>query len=318
MGMLLMGAPWVKGQDIHFSQVDVNPILFNPAYAGFFDGAGRLGLIYRNQWASVSKPFQTFAATGEFSLLRNKRSRNGLNVGVIFDSDRAGSLSYGITSMNGVVSFFQALGSRNATLVSVALLGGVGQTGFNGQDISMMDPSETFAMPKVMFGRVGVGMAVYHQFFDGFQLKFGVSANNLNKPSISYFESDSTFIYPHISAFVRGDYRLNNSIALQPLLAYQHQRAYNEVIYGADVKWYLEESFNQVFALSAGFTMRHKDALIVNLSAEYNAFVFALSYDANVSYLATASHTIGAFELGLVYRIIKQQRSHKSLSCPIF
>ena len=66
--MLLTVLATARAQDIHFSQVDANPMLLNPAYAGFYNGAGRFGAIYRNQWASVSIPFQTFALTGEMAL----------------------------------------------------------------------------------------------------------------------------------------------------------------------------------------------------------------------------------------------------------
>ena len=69
--ILLTTLTTVGAQDIHFSQVDANPLLLNPAYAGFYDGAGRFGIIYRNQWASVSIPFQTFAITGEMALWRD-------------------------------------------------------------------------------------------------------------------------------------------------------------------------------------------------------------------------------------------------------
>ena len=59
-----------QGQDIHFSQVDADPVLLNPAYSGFYEGVGRFGMVYRNQWASVSIPYQTLAVSGEMALWR--------------------------------------------------------------------------------------------------------------------------------------------------------------------------------------------------------------------------------------------------------
>ena len=79
-----------KAQDIHFSMLDLDPLLFNPAYSGFFDGVGRFGVIYRNQWASVTTPFQTISATAELSLTRSKRNHNGLSIGAWVSNDRAG------------------------------------------------------------------------------------------------------------------------------------------------------------------------------------------------------------------------------------
>ena len=82
----------MRAQDIHFSQVDANPLLLNPAYAGFYDGVGRFGVIYRNQWASVSTPFQTFAITGEMALWRNSSHSSGFSAGLSLFNDHAGTL----------------------------------------------------------------------------------------------------------------------------------------------------------------------------------------------------------------------------------
>ena len=88
----------LHAQDIHFSFLDLDPLLFNPAYSGFFDGQGRFGAVYRNQWASVTIPFQTISVSGELSLMRSKRNKNGLSAGLWVSADRAGDLDYGSTS----------------------------------------------------------------------------------------------------------------------------------------------------------------------------------------------------------------------------
>ncbi|MGH2644329.1 MAG: type IX secretion system membrane protein PorP/SprF, partial [Chitinophagaceae bacterium] len=52
-------------QDIHLSQFYETPLLRNPALAGIFTGDYRVELVYRNQWASVTIPYQTGALSGE-------------------------------------------------------------------------------------------------------------------------------------------------------------------------------------------------------------------------------------------------------------
>ena len=114
----------IKAQDIHFSMFDLDPLLFNPAYSGFFDASARFGAVYRNQWASVSTPFQTVSATAEVALSRSRRNRNGINGGLWVSNDRAGTLGYGSTTASAIVSYFQGLGDgRN--IVSVGLEGGI-------------------------------------------------------------------------------------------------------------------------------------------------------------------------------------------------
>ena len=46
-------------QDIHFSQFSETPLLRNPALAGIFSGDLRIQAVYRNQWNSVTVPYQT-------------------------------------------------------------------------------------------------------------------------------------------------------------------------------------------------------------------------------------------------------------------
>ena len=48
-------------QDIHFSQVNMTPLLLNPAQAGA-EASMRGTVNYRNQWSSVTSPFVTIAA----------------------------------------------------------------------------------------------------------------------------------------------------------------------------------------------------------------------------------------------------------------
>ena len=74
---------------------------------------------------------------------------------------------------------------------------------------------------------------------------------------------------------------------------------------------------NNYFALSAGLLGRHGDALSVNLAVDWRAWTFAFSYDANLSTLAEASHTLGAFEIGVIYRIGKKDNTKRALPCPI-
>ena len=88
----------LRAQDVHYSQIDINPVLFNPAYTAFFDGRCRAGMVYRNQWASVSDPFQTLSFSAEAPLCHDRYGHQGFGVGLLFFRDKAGSLNYGTTS----------------------------------------------------------------------------------------------------------------------------------------------------------------------------------------------------------------------------
>ena len=308
----------LQAQDIHFSQIDVNPILYNPAYSGFFDGTGRFGLSYRNQWASVSKAFQTAAATAEVSLVRRRYWRDGLSLGLILYSDRAGTLHYGTTAGNVILSYYKALDNRNSNFISVAAEAGIGQAGFNPADIEFEDPTESIENTAANFFSLGTGAAWFCQPNDNWHFKIGLAARNLNRPDISYLTGDDTHIERKFSGYARAECRFWPSVALLPLAAAMLQRNNREILFGCDAKWYLSESSFQQFNISAGLHYRWRDALMVELTAEYNAFLFALSYDANLSKLTPASKSFGAIELGIVYRLIKNKHlQHKAIPCPI-
>lgn len=56
----------VWAQDAHFSQFFEAPLLRNPSLAGLFAGDIRIQGVYRNQWASVTVPYQTGSFNAEY------------------------------------------------------------------------------------------------------------------------------------------------------------------------------------------------------------------------------------------------------------
>ncbi|MBQ8704403.1 MAG: PorP/SprF family type IX secretion system membrane protein [Bacteroidales bacterium] len=307
----------LKAQDIHFSMLDLDPLLFNPAYSGFFDGTGRFGVVYRNQWASVSTPFQTLTATAEVGLMRSTRNRNGLSAGLWLTGDRAGSLDYGATTTSAIASYFQALGD-GSNLVSLGVEGGIGQVGFNPDNIALPETEEHFTSTHAFYPTLGAGVAWFCQWSETLYTKAGFSMRNINEPDVSYLETGDSRLARRWNLYARGEWRGWPRLGLLPVVGFQHQGAYSELVYGCDVRWYLNERPRDYLVLSAGVTGRHADAASINLAVLWHEWTFAFSYDANLSRLAEASHTLGAFELGVLYMIGKKDKKHKAMPCPIF
>ena len=181
----------------------------------------------------------------------------------------------------------------------------------------MEDASELFDKQRVSYPLLSAGVAWYGQFTGDFHVKVGLSVRNINRPNISYMQLDDAYIEQRYSLFARAEYRAWSSMSLLPVLLVQLQPNYREVVYGADVKWYIEEGMRQQVSLRAGLACRHGDAIIANVMMEYNAFLFHFCYDANVSQLSSASRYIGAFEGGIVYRLAPTGRP-KKIKCPVF
>lgn len=311
----LLGAWMCAAQDIHFSQVDADPVLLNPAYSGFYEGLGRFGVVYRNQWASVSVPFSTLAASGEMAVWRGG-GRRGLSVGGTLFADKAGTLNYGTVSGHLSTAYYQALNRSGSSVLSVGVEVGWAQSGFDPSQAEMEEAGEGFEVRKVHYPLLAAGLAWYWQPTPDFHLKAGLSLRNLNRPNISYMKLDETYLARRYSLFARAEYRRWQSISLLPVLMSQVQGKHREVVFGGDVKWYIEEGGSREVSLRAGVAMRAADALIANLMLEYNSLLFTFSYDANISGLAVASGGMGAFEAGLVYRLAKGNKKTKALKCP--
>ena len=308
----------LNAQDIHFSQIDVNPVIYNPAYTGFFDGGTRFGIAYRNQWASVSRAFQTVAATAECALLRRRYFRDGLSVGVMLYNDRAGTLQYGTTAGNLSLGYFKAIGNKGNNFISLAIQAGGGQAGFNTAEIDMDDPSDLLEKTSTNYVTVAAGAAWFYQPNDDLYFKLAVAGHNLNNPDISYSSMEDARIERRLSGYARAEYRAWGDISLLPLAAHLWQKNYHETIVGCDVKWYLSESSGHIFNVSGGIHYRWRDAALVELVAEWNSFTFAFTYDANISKLTPASKSIGSFEIGIVYRTISGKHvKRKALPCPV-
>lgn len=297
--------------------LDLDPMLFNPAYSGFFDGTGRFGAVYRNQWATVSKPFQTLSATAEFSLMRSNRTMNGLSAGVCISTDHEGTLSYGSTSAVLVMSYFQSLDRNGNNILSAAVEAGGGQIGFSTEGIEMDDPSEQFGRTRASYPTLGAGVAWFWQVNDVLYTKAGVAMRNINEPDISYLGVSDVRLARRLTAYARAEWRAAPQWGVLPVLGFQQQGNFRELVYGCDARWYLRESQRDYLAFSAGLLGRLGDAMAVNMAVLWRDWIFAFSYDANLSKLAAASHTIGAFELGVVYMIRKKDHRTSALPCPI-
>lgn len=313
--LCLIASLALRAQDIHFSQVEADPMLLNPAYSGFFNGKGRVGIIYRNQWASVSIPYQTMALTGEMALLRSSGSQSGLSLGVSVFNDHAGTLSYGTTSAHLALTGFFALGNLRSHYLSLGLEGGYAVAGFDPANAMMEDQSESFDLQQTSYPLLGAGIAWYCQPSGELQTKLGFSIRNINRPDISWSHLDNTRLERRYSLFARAEYRHWEIISLIPQITFQSQGKYREIVYGADVKWFLTEGSPEI-SIRTGLALRQFDALIANLIVDYNAMIFTFCYDANISNLAAASGSFGALEAGIVYQIADRKKKTKAIKCP--
>src|SRR6476661_4653927 len=105
----LLAVHAVHAQDLHFSQFFNSPLVTNPANTGFIpEGDYRLGVNYRNQWASITAfPYKTMSAFGDVQVMPNQENTGWLGVGGLILRDVAGTGSLTSTKIYGSVAYHQ-------------------------------------------------------------------------------------------------------------------------------------------------------------------------------------------------------------------
>ena len=121
LGNIIIVESAIFSQDLHFSQYNENPSLVNPALTGS-SYVMRASVVYKDQWRSVTVPYQTYGASFEmkfkasnwdkvdpFKTRTFKRSFSRLAGGVAFYSDKAGDGNMGTNQVNfSLASFLKA------------------------------------------------------------------------------------------------------------------------------------------------------------------------------------------------------------------
>jgi type IX secretion system PorP/SprF family membrane protein len=120
-------------QDIHFSQFYMAPLQLNPAMTGVMNCNQRIGLNYRNQWASVlrEKAFQTSQVAYDAKIPVGRYDYFGLG-GSIW-GDAAGSLNFRSTLLNLNFAYTKKMGGyrKKASYLSMGAKVGLAQRGLN-------------------------------------------------------------------------------------------------------------------------------------------------------------------------------------------
>ncbi|HRN57694.1 MAG TPA: type IX secretion system membrane protein PorP/SprF [Agriterribacter sp.] len=122
--LLLLLSVVPKAQDLHFSQFYEAPLVRNPALAGLFDGDVRAQLVYRNQWGSVTTPYQTGSLNGEYKFAIG-RGDDFMTAGLQVLWDKAGSVALNTTHLLPAVNYHKSMNADKNRYVSIGFIGGL-------------------------------------------------------------------------------------------------------------------------------------------------------------------------------------------------
>lgn len=330
--VVLYASPWVKAQDLHFSQFFNSPLTTNPANTGFIpDGDYRLGVNFRDQWSSImSVPYKTMSAFGDVQLLKSHNETGWLGAGAVILRDVAGSGNLTSTKMYGSMAYHQMIGY--GSLLSLGFNVGYANKQINVSNLKFPDQFDgkffDNKLPtSVMLQRNNIGyldmqVGMNYAYFptDKIYLNTGFSVHHVNQPRESFFESnDVTNKVPRrYIGFLNGSFMVNDQWIINPNAYFTMQAKSSELVAGLNAHYNL--SGDGEYVLIGGVYYRHKEAAIPLIGIGYKDYVFSFTYDATISELKNYNNTRGAFEFSLIKQGVfdKYNGNRRETICPSF
>jgi len=295
------------GQDIHFAQFYSQPLLQNPAQAGYSLCNYRGGITHRNQWASFTQSFITQAGFLDMRLKFDKHRNDWFGAGVSFYSDIAGDSKLKTTKPMVYGSYYKGLNGENSLFFSLGAGIGFGNRSIDvsGLTFERQWAGDYFDSNRGN-GEVLINQSItYPDFNGGILLSYfpwsygdyyvGASLSHINRPKYSFYDND-TRLSRKINLHGGALYRATHFVYFKPEFCYTNQGNASELLFGTNM-------INKVGRLHVvgGLWMRTlivRD-IIPTFGLEMNHLVFLLSYEVNVSNLNAASQHKGGWEITL-------------------
>lgn len=323
-----------SAQDIHFTQFYETNMLRNPGLVGIYNGDYRFGLMYRNQWSSISAPFQTAMGSAELKKQIGE-SQDYIGFGVQGYYDKTGSISLATMSANAAVSYIKNLNEEHGTFFSVGLMGGYLQRSYDPSKMTFgnqytsgigYDPTKTSGenLPSPKVSQMDFGLGANYTSNVGADNKtnysVGVAGFHLTRPENNFYGG---------LVGIRQNFRWNVNASVnwlidevwsaQAVSNIMLQGTYREIMAGGLVGHKNAESSSEdVLIFYGGLLYRFGDALAPIVKVDFNDFTVGVSYDMNLSKLRAASNLRGGIEFSVTKTglLTDPLRGFSSTVCP--
>lgn len=319
--------------DIHFSQFYETSILRNPALTGVFADDYKVGVYYRNQWSSITHPYETKLVSAEGRVPISEMSDDFFSFGVLGFMDKAGSVDQKITGIYPAVNYNKSMNVDHNSYLSVGFTGGNLQYSFDPAKATFnnqfqggrFDPNlpslENLPAAKMTFWDLGAGINYNAStgINNNMTYVIGVSAYHFTQPKFSYYQVEGITQNMRMNANAAASFNINPDIQAQIQTNVAVQGSYKEIMLGGLVSWTKQLAERKAFILTGGAFYRYRDAVIPVVRVKYNSMALGVSYDVNVSTLKDASKMQGGFEMTLfISGDFTDKGMAKKMVCPKF
>ncbi len=323
-----------NAQDLHFSQYMNAPLLTNPANTGFIpEGDYRLGVNFRNQWASITAfPYKTMSVFADVQTMQKQDNTGWMGLGGVILRDVAGTGALTSTKIYGSIAYHQMIDA--GSLVSLGFNVGWANKQINTADLTFpsqwngkfFDVHQVSAAPKLNSNNINyldmqVGMNYAYFPNDQVYLNAGLSAMHVNRPKESFFNEQDGInnrVPVRYTAFLNGSFMVNDMLIVNPNVYASLQAKSYEIVGGLNAHYNLSGDGEKI--LIGGVYYRHKDAVVPMVGLGYKDFTFTFTYDVTTSSLKAFNNSRGAFEFSLVKQgvVDRYNGNKRDAMCPSF
>ncbi len=327
---------FAAAQDIHFSQFFEAPLLRNPSLAGIFNGDLRFQAVIRQQWASVTVPYQTGSFNTEYKMPVGNAD-DFLTMGAQFVYDKAGSTNFKTIQVLPALNYHKSLSGLKNRYLSLGFMGGYVQRSIDPSKITTnsqfdgsgfnaaLSTNETVINYSLGYWDGSVGMSfntgIGDQENEINNLYVGVAFHHFNRPKNSFYRKPAIELQPKWVYSLGIRFALNERSYFTLQADHNTQGDYRETIGGAMYTFALDDDLeNSRYDLHLGAFVRWRDAIIPVIKIDYKPFSIAFSYDINTSLLKTASQGRGGFELSVTHVSFfdRDNSTKNAVLCPRF
>jgi len=342
----------LKGQDLHFSQFDKTPLLFNPGQTGNFKGTMRIGAIYRDQW----RGFGNFHTTPSFFIdapvIKGFGKNDWVGAGGVIFQDRAGAGRFGNGAFLLSGAYHKGVGKAGKHVVSLGFQYGTGSLRVRRPfAFTFEDGLENPSLGSIENGRIPMEPQRYTEVASGLVYTYKITELNdrffvgFNAAHISFrgrqnIDMPIDTLDPGGGGIMLGrgggrygvlptgfyrrpfrfnltaglDMKVNDVFIVRPAFMTQLYAGHLEIVLNAVGGIVINQE--EEIAITGGLGYRVADSGIVQLGMDYKTLRVGLAYDVNLSSLGTAS----SFEIGATYivRIQKRPNVNPVIFCPRF
>lgn len=304
----------VTAQDIHFSQFYHSPLLLNPAKTG--DACNfRMGVNYRNQWASVTSPYKTIAAYFDFPIFLNYRKTSSLGFGLSFYNDVAGDGNLTTFEVAPAIALHIGFDRSNRYKLSLGAAYTYRQkkvdlnkltwaTTWNGTSLDPTLPNGEYSLRGniAAMSDVNAGFQFRAAPSDIWGISVGYAKYHVTEPNETFQANPLNLLNTRDVGHLGLRFQVTDKLSILPNFLYYFQQKATEYNVGSEFNYKLNPDVINGFAVFAGPYYRFGDALQILVGGEVKGWRLGVTYDVNLSKLREASKLKGGFEMAIMYR----------------